>query len=88
MGTVAPDSAYLFCCPCCRWWHTGGGIMSEQGVYRVKAKALITVYRDVYALDVYDAVKLATERIDEWELYDWDEADIKRVLDVEYLRDE
>ena len=63
-------------------------LMSEQGVYRVKAKAMITVYRDVYALDIHDAVHLATERIDEWELYDWDEADIKRVLDVEYLRDE
>lgn len=62
--------------------------MSEQGVYRVKAKAMITVYRDVYALDIHDAVHLATERIDEWELYDWDEAEIKRVLDVEYLRDE
>ena len=62
--------------------------MSEQGVYRVQAKALITIKRDIYALDVYDAVRLATERIDEWEVHDWDDAEIKRVLDVEYLRDE
>ena len=62
--------------------------MSKQGVYRVQAKALITIKRDIYALDVYDAVRLATDCIDEWEVYDWDDAEIKRVLDVEYLRDE
>jgi predicted nucleotidyltransferase component of viral defense system len=88
VGTVAVYHAPVSCYPCCHVAITGGDGMSEQGVYRVKAKALITVYRDVYALDIYDAIHLATERIDEWELYDWDEADIKRVLDVEYLRDE
>lgn len=62
--------------------------MSEVGVYRVQAKALITIKRDIYALDIYQAIELATERIDEWEVYDWDDAEIKRVLDVEYLRDE
>lgn len=62
--------------------------MSEVGVYRIKAKAMVTIYRDIYATDIHEAVRLATERIDEWELHDWDEADIKRVLDVEYLRDE
>lgn len=62
--------------------------MSEAGVYRVQAKALITIKRDIYALDIYQAIELATERIDEWEVYDWDDAEIKRVLDVEYLRDE
>ena len=62
--------------------------MSEQGVYRVQAKALITIKRDIYALDIYQAIELATERIDEWEVHDWDDAEIKRVLDVEYLRDE
>jgi hypothetical protein len=88
MGTVA-----LYCVAFL--WHTrgypaitGGDAMSEQGVYRVQAKALITIKRDIYALDVYDAVRLATERIDEWEVHDWDDAEIKRVLDVEYLRDE
>lgn len=88
MGTVAlycvPVLRYTFCCV----WCIGGAHMSEQGVYRVKAKALITIKRDIYALDIHDAVHLATERIDEWEVYDWDDAEIKRVLDVEYLRDE
>lgn len=88
MGTGEVHSAHECCCPCCRRRFAGGDYMSEQGVYRVKAKAMVTVYRDIYALDIHDAVHLATERIDEWELYDWDEAEIKRVLDVEYLRDE
>lgn len=88
MGTGEIHSTPMFRYPCCRRLNTGGGVMSEQGVYRVKAKATLTIYRDIYALDIYDAVKLATERIDEWELYDWDDGEIKRVLDVEYLRDE
>lgn len=88
MGTVAFHSASVFRYPCRRVWFIGGDLMSEAGIYRVKAKALITIKRDIYALDIHDAVHLATERIDEWDVYDWEEADIKRVLDVEYLRDE
>lgn len=88
MGTgkvhSAPECGY----PCCRFTFLCGDTMSKQGVYRVQAKALITIKRDIYALDVYDAVRLATDCIDEWEVYDWDDAEIKRVLDVEYLRDE
>lgn len=88
MGTGEVHSAPVCGYPRCRFAIVCGDTMSEQGVYRVKAKATLTIYRDIYALDVYDAVKLATERIDEWELYDWDDAEVKRVLDVEYLRDE
>ena len=88
MGTVKVHSAPKCGYPCCRIAIVCGDTMSEQGVYRVKAKALITIKRDIYALDIHDAVHLATERIDEWDVYDWEEADIKRVLDVEYLRDE
>jgi len=88
VGTGEVHSAPVCGYPCCRIAIVCGDTMSEQGVYRVKAKATLTIYRDIYALDVYDAVKLATERIDEWELYDWDDAEVKRVLDVEYLRDE
>ena len=88
MGTVKVHSASECGYPCCRFTFLCGDTMSEQGVYRVQAKALITIKRDIYALDVYDAVRLATDCIDEWEVYDWDDAEIKRVLDVEYLRDE
>lgn len=88
MGTgkvhSAPECGY----PCCRFAIVCGDTMSEQGVYRIRAKALITIKRDIYADDIHHAVHLAIERIDEWEVYDWDEAEIKRVLDVEYLRDE
>lgn len=88
MGTVKVHSAPECGYPCCCFTFLCGDTMSEQGVYRVQAKALITIKRDIYALDVYDAVRLATDCIDEWEVYDWDDAEIKRVLDVEYLRDE
>ena len=59
--------------------------MSDYGTYRVTAKCLVTVYQDITCDDVYQACDLAVDAVDEWQVWTLDEAEIKRVLEVERI---
>lgn len=59
--------------------------MSEYGTYRVKAKSLVVVYQDFTCDSADKAVDLALDAVDEWLVYSLDEAEIKRVIEIERI---
>ena len=59
--------------------------MSEYGTWRVKAKCLVEVYQDFTCDGADKAVDLAIDAVNEWNVYSLDEAEVKRVIEVERL---
>ncbi len=59
--------------------------MSEYGTWRVKAKCLVVVYQDFTCDGADKAVDLAIDAVNEWNVYSLDEAEVKRVIEVERL---
>ena len=58
--------------------------MSDYGTYRVKAKCTVDVYQDITCDDVHKAIDLALDA-QEWQVYYVDEAEVKRVLEIERI---
>jgi hypothetical protein len=83
VGTVACNSVDIFFHARNTMRSTIGGAMSDYGTYRVKAKCMVEVYQDITCDDVYKAIDLALDAVNEWNIYSLDEAEVKRVLEVE-----
>lgn len=84
MGTVACNSVDILHHVRSFMRNTFGGAMS-YGTYRVKAKCLVEVYQDITCDDVYKAIDLALDAVNEWNVYSLDETEVKRVLEVERI---
>lgn len=85
MGTVACNSVDILCHDGSTMRNTFGGAMSDLHTYRVKAKCMVSVYQDITCDDVERAVYLALDAVNEWNVYSLDEAEVKRVLEVERI---
>lgn len=85
MGTVACNSVDILFHARSSMRSIIGGAMSDYGTYRVKAKCLVEVYQDITCDGVYKAIDYALDAVDEWNVYSLDEAEVKRVLEVERL---
>lgn len=85
MGTVACNSVDIFHHARSSMRNTFGGAMSDLHTYRVKAKCMVSVYQDITCDDVERAVYLALDAVNEWNVYSLDEAEVKRVLEVERI---
>jgi hypothetical protein len=59
--------------------------MSELNTYRVTAKCTVKIYQVFSAIDADDAVRLALDAVDEWDVWSFDEDEVKRVVEVENL---
>lgn len=73
-------------------WHaydirydTRGGAMSGLHTYRVKARCMVDLYQYVTADDVNVAVELALDAHNDWEVETLDDAEVKRVLQIERI---
>ena len=85
MGTVAPDMV-------ARHYHTRrcvhdtlGGTMSGVHTYRVTARCMVDLYQYVTADDVNVAIELALDAYNDWEVETLDDAEVKRVLQIERI---
>jgi hypothetical protein len=85
VGTVACNSVDILCHARSSMRNTFGGAMSDLHTYRVKAKCMVSVYQDITCDDVERAVYLALDAVNEWNVYSLDEAEVKRVLEVERI---
>ena len=85
MGTVTPDVV-------ARHYHTRrcvhdtlGGTMSGVHTYRVTARCMVDLYQYVTADDVNVAIELALDAHNDWEVETLDDAEVKRVLQIERI---
>lgn len=65
--------------------NTFGGAMSGLHTYRVKARCMVDLYQYVTADDVNVAVELALDAHNDWEVETLDDAEVKRVLQIERI---
>jgi hypothetical protein len=66
-------------------YDTLGGAMSELHTYRVKARCMVDLYQYITADDVNEAVELALDAYNDWEVETLDDAEVKRVLEIERI---
>ena len=85
MGTVAPDVVAWYCHTRCCMYDTFGGAMSGLHTYRVKARCMVDLYQYITADDVNVAVELALDAHNDWEVETLDDAEVKRVLQIERI---
>jgi hypothetical protein len=85
VGTVAPDVvAWYYHTRHCVY-DTFGGAMSGLHTYRVKARCMVDLYQYITADDVNVAVELALDAHNDWEVETLDDAEVKRVLEIERI---
>ena len=85
MGTVAPDVVAWYCHTRRCVHDTLGGTMSGVHTYRVKARCMVDLYQYITADDVNVAVELALDAHNDWEVETLDDAEVKRVLQIERI---
>jgi hypothetical protein len=59
--------------------------MSEPHVYRIRARCMVDLYQYVTADDVDRAIELALDAYNEWQVETLDDAEVKRVLQIERI---
>jgi len=59
--------------------------MNEPHVYRIKARCMVDLYQYVTADDVDRAIELALDAYNEWQVETLDDAEVKRVLQIERI---
>lgn len=85
MGTVACDSVDIFCHARHTSHDTWSCAMSEPHVYRIRARCMVDLYKYVTADDVDVAIELAIDGWNEWQVETLDDAEVKRVLQIERI---
>lgn len=83
MGTGALSVVDWYCHAWYRLYDLIGGAMSEVHTYRVKARCMVDLYQYVYADDVNVAIELALDAHNDWEVETLDDAEVKRVLQID-----
>ena len=59
--------------------------MSELHTYRIKARCMVDLYQYVTSDDVDRAIVLALDAHNEWQVETLDDAEVKRVLQIERI---
>lgn len=85
MGTITYDSVDIFRHARHTSHDTWSCAMSEPHVYRIKARCMVDLYQYVTADDVDRAIELALDAHNEWQVETLDDAEVKRVLQIERI---
>ena len=85
MGTITLDWLACVCYTRDSKYNDRSSAMSGQHTYRVKARCMVDLYQYITADDVNVAVELALDAYKDWEVETLDDAEVRRVLQIERI---